>query len=99
MVPLWRTAGSPIMPASSASAGMASPTIGELATEACLAVAAMTSERPFISSPRGPRDGGSRSRWGGAREPLLHARHQRVPAGDPLGVLVLGKQIGGLPHR
>ena len=34
-----------------------------------------------------------------AREPLLHDRHQRVTAGDHLGVLVLGEQIGGLPHR
>ena len=34
-----------------------------------------------------------------ACEPLLHDRHQRMTAGDHLGVLVLGEQIGGLPHR
>src|SRR5215212_8488768 len=54
MVPLWRTAGSPIPPASSASAGMASPTIGEFATSACRAVAPITSERPFISMASSP---------------------------------------------
>ena len=33
-----------------------------------------------------------------AREPLLHDRHQRVAAGDQLGVFVLHQEIGGLPH-
>ena len=33
-----------------------------------------------------------------AGEPLLHDRHQRVAAGDHLGVFVLYQEIGGLPH-
>ena len=33
-----------------------------------------------------------------ARQPLLHHRHERVAAGDQLGILVLGEQIGGLPY-
>ena len=65
MVPLWRTAGSPIMPASSASAGIASPTMGELATAACLAVAPMTSERPFISIVSRPSTWEMSTRCGG----------------------------------
>src|ERR1700744_2719730 len=65
MVPLWRTAGSPIRPASSASAGIASPTTGELATSACLAVAPITSERPFISMPSRPSMWERSTRCGG----------------------------------
>src|ERR1700750_3299538 len=109
MVPLWRTAGSPIRTARCASAGIASPTTAELATSACFAVAPITSERPFISIvlrpsiwERSTRGGGV---WGGCFftgtrvcEPLLHDRNQRVAAGDYLGVLVLGEEIGGLPY-
>ena len=40
--------------ASSASDGIASPTIAESATSACLAVAPITSERPFISIALSP---------------------------------------------
>src|SRR5450432_3205784 len=65
MVPLWRTAGSPINPASSASAGIASPTIAERATSACLAVAPITSERPFISIPSRPSMWERSTRCGG----------------------------------
>src|SRR4051794_11084353 len=65
MVPLWRTAGSPIRPASSASAGIASPTSGELATSACRAVAPMISERPFISMPSRPSICDRSTRCGG----------------------------------
>src|SRR5882724_12390169 len=31
-------------------------------------------------------------------EPLLHDRHQRMTAGDHLGVFVLHQKIGGLTH-
>src|SRR3954470_15607162 len=65
MVPLWRTAGSPIWTASSAIAGMASPTIGDVATAACFAVAPITSERPFISMVSSPSMWERSTRCGG----------------------------------
>src|ERR1700743_1934038 len=71
MVPLWRTAGSPIQPASSASAGIASPTMGEFATLACLAVAPITSERPFISMPSRPSMWERSTRCGGLAGPCF----------------------------
>src|SRR6516162_5793215 len=54
MVPRWRTAGSPIMWARSASAGIACRTTGESATSAWRAIAPITSARPFISIPDKP---------------------------------------------
>src|ERR1700736_6125083 len=98
MVPLWRTAGSPINPASSASAGIASPTVAELATSACLAVAPMTSARPFISMPSSPSMWERSTRVRRAGEPLLHDRQQGMAAGDDLGVFILDQEIGGLPY-
>ncbi len=46
---MWRTAGSPIIEARLASAGMFAFTTAELATLAWRAIAPITSERPFIS--------------------------------------------------
>src|SRR3984957_17737944 len=65
MVPLWRTAGSPINPASSASAGIASPTTAEVATAWWVAVAPITSDRPFISMPSRPSMWERSTRCGG----------------------------------
>ena len=45
-----------------------------------------------------PLDMGEVDQMRRAGEPLLHHRHQRVAAGDQLGVLVLDQEIGGLPH-
>jgi len=84
---------------SSASAGIASPTMADAATSACFwRVAPITSERPFISMPSSPSIWERSTRCGGTGEPLLHDRQQRVAAGDHLGVFILDQQIGGLPH-
>ena len=54
MVPRWRTAGSPIRPASLASTGMVCCTTGESLTSWCLVMAPMVSERPLCSMPERP---------------------------------------------
>src|SRR5713226_2620454 len=51
---MLRTCGSPISPASSASAGKFSCTTGESATSACRVMAPMTIERPRSSMPDRP---------------------------------------------
>src|SRR5580692_9777719 len=54
IVPKWRTAGSPIMPASFASTGIACCTTGEVLTSLCRVMAPMVIERPLISMPDRP---------------------------------------------
>ena len=61
----------------------------EVATSSCVAVAPITSERPFISMPSSPSIWLKVDQMRRAGEPLLHDRQQRVAAGDQLGVLVL----------
>ena len=45
-----------------------------------------------------PFDMGEVDQMRRAGKALLHDRHQRMAAGDHLGVFVLHQQIGGLPH-
>src|SRR5580700_4613443 len=51
---MWRTAGSPIKPASFASTGIACWTTGEVLTSLCRVMAPMVSDRPLISMPERP---------------------------------------------
>jgi hypothetical protein len=45
-----------------------------------------------------PFDVGKVDQMRRAGQALLHDRHQRMAAGDHLGVFVLEEEIGGLPH-
>src|ERR1051326_8712115 len=62
---MWRTAGSPIMPASLASAGIASATTGEVLTSTWRVIAPILSERPFSSMPDRPSTSARSTSCGG----------------------------------
>ena len=65
---------------------------------ACV-MAPMVSERPFISMPVKPSTFGRSTMLLRPGEPKLHRRDERVPAGEELGFLLLGQQVGRLPDR
>ena len=98
MVPLWRTAGSPIM------AGEFGQRRNRFADDrrrrdgGVLGSGADHQRTALHLDFVETFDVGEIDQMRRAGEPLLHDRHQRVAAGDHLGVFVLHQEIGGLPH-
>ena len=84
---MWRTAGSPIMPASFASTGACSCTTGEVCTSTCARHRADGDRAAGKLDPGKALDLRQVDQLRRPGEPQLHGRQQRVAAGEDLGVL------------
>ena len=79
IVPRLRTAGSPMLPASAASAGSVFVIAGELATSKCRVIAPMVIVSAFALIPVQRGNGGEIDQRAGRREALLHCRRSDMP--------------------
>ena len=99
-VPRWRTCGSPTSPAAALRIGTCCRTSASCSTSWCRVSPPMASSSPRVAHVGEVVEATDVDEHRRRRQPQLHQRQQRVPAGEQLGVVaVLGQHRDRLVDR